>query len=306
MAVSASELSQAVLGQEVDVLARWLAVFTAVVVLGLMMEYGAALAKKLNTYSPGPRSRERHKPRFLWVSLWAAFGGISVVSGVAGELYIEVLASRAETSLRQKADENLKLAVTKAGDAADSASRAKDSADNAEIASSGAVILAQSAHREADSFKKEIAGAKKQAREAESQVEEALLRAKQVEQAIAWRHLSPGQVEKIRSAIPPSLVGLKVEVHHLISDAEAQQYASEIADALKPKLNAGETTGYLSPWGKIPNGVAIFLARPDTPGGADLQRALKAGGIDARWGLLSDWQISSPSGIVVFVWPKPR
>jgi len=38
---------------------------------------------------------------------------------------------------------------------------------------------------------------------------------------------------------------------------------------------------------------------------ADLQRALKAGGIEAPGALLSAANLSSSAGIVIFVWPKP-
>jgi hypothetical protein len=267
-----------------------LLMFSAVVVVGLIGEN---------------KCRWPHPKEDIFLAL--------VIIGVAGELLGDGGMVVFTGQLQTISDAEVRTAISKAGDAQTSAHEAANAAERADSfaaqaqgRAANALTLARGAHQEADSFEKEIAIAKKQATEAESHLGEALQRAREVEQAIAWRHLSPSQVEKIRSATPPSLVGLRLEVHHLVSDAEAQQYASEIADALRPKLSVDGTTGYLSPWGRIPSGVAIFLARPDTPGGADLQRVLQAGGIDAQWGLLSDWQISSATGIVVFVWPKPR
>jgi hypothetical protein len=103
---------------QVDVLAGWLAFWTALVVLGLMFEYGAAAAAwrpgkvepdldELKLEGGGERSNVRagKSPRsFLWVRMWAFIGGVLIVGGVAGELDVEFVASRAEHSLRENSD----------------------------------------------------------------------------------------------------------------------------------------------------------------------------------------------------------
>lgn len=109
---------QAVLERRVDVLARWLVFWTGLVALGLLLEYGSEAAKwKPNKNVRTPRS-------FVWVPLWAFMGGALIVGGVAGELYVEFLASRAENNLREfmnSANTTLKTdagnAITLAGNA---------------------------------------------------------------------------------------------------------------------------------------------------------------------------------------------
>ena len=94
-------------------------------------------------------------------------------------------------------------------------------------------------------------------------------------------------------------------MRHLLSDPEAAQYASEIADVLRPKMNVDGTSGYLGPWGRIPSGVFILATTMSTPGARDLQIVLAAGGIEVAGARLSDANVSSDTGIVIFVWPKP-
>jgi hypothetical protein len=90
----------------------------------------------------------------------------------------------------------------------------------------------------------------------------------------------------------------------LLSDPEAAKYAAEIAEALRPVLTIDGTSGMLQPWGTIPQGIGLYVKSLDVSGGAQVQRALKAGGIDAPGALLSAAQLPSTSGIVIFVWPK--
>jgi hypothetical protein len=95
--LDSSDLIKAALESRVDILARWLEFWTALVVLGLLMEYGAAAADWKPKNIKSPRS-------FLWVRVWTFVGGALIVGGVAGELYVEFLASRAENSLRMFSD----------------------------------------------------------------------------------------------------------------------------------------------------------------------------------------------------------
>jgi hypothetical protein len=232
------------------------------------------------------------------------------------------------TALSQAKD-----ALTKAGEAANSLGKAEDEANKAKISASNALTLASGARREADSFEKDIVFAKKQAADAESHLAEALkqtadarrqanaikqalveldnqlrttqAQADEIRDEIAWRHVSPEESDTIRKSIPASLRGIKVEVRHLLSDPEAAKYASEIADALTPVMEVDGTSGVLEPWGTIPQGVGLYVKSADTPGAVDIQRALKAGGIEVPGALLSAANLSSATGIVIFVWPKP-
>ncbi len=127
-----SDPLQFALEHRVDVLARWLVFWTAIVVIGLFWEYGADFAKKLKP--------SKNKRKFLWVSLYAFMGGPLVVAGVAGELYAEFFASKAEFDLRQYSDTaNLDLsklvgkAQTSADNAALNAGKAVDSAHRATL-----------------------------------------------------------------------------------------------------------------------------------------------------------------------------
>jgi hypothetical protein len=125
-----------------------------------------------------------------------------------------------------------------------------------------------------------------------------------LEKEVVWRNLLPKDAEAIRKAVPRSLAALRIDVYHILVDPEASTYAGEIASALKPALKVN-ATGYLGAWSTIPQGVVIYAERLDMPGLDDIQRALKAGGIDAPKAVLSDAGVSVSSGISIFVWPKP-
>lgn len=88
--------AQTALENRVDLLARWLVFCTGLVVLGLMLEYGGDLAEKWR-----PDKRLGSKPSFIWIPLWIFMGGVLVVGGVAGELFVEFFASRAENAVRE-------------------------------------------------------------------------------------------------------------------------------------------------------------------------------------------------------------
>ena len=124
-----------------DVLARWLVFWTALVVLGLMMEYGAEFAK----WKP---ANVEHPHSFAWIWLCGKLGAILVVGGVAGEMYVASAAFRVETDLREKNHQNEAWLSKEAGDAKTSAegaavaaARAKSSADD--VAKQAARLRAQ-------------------------------------------------------------------------------------------------------------------------------------------------------------------
>src|SRR5690348_11427644 len=110
------------LERQVDVLSEWLIFWTGLVVLGLMMEYGSDFAKWKPRNLKNPRS-------FIWVPIWGIMGGVLVVGGVAGEMYVGFAASRVESRLRDANHQNEAWLTKEAGDAATSAKTAHDEAD---------------------------------------------------------------------------------------------------------------------------------------------------------------------------------
>lgn len=225
--------------------------------------------------------QEERKHLFDSIGIW--FFAIAVLCEIAGYWYgrrNDALSGQIIISLDAKAQS----ALGKSEKADNRAEDAETKADKATTKSGNAVAAVEVA---------------------ESASSNALALAKEAQKAIAWRHLSSSDAKKIRDAIPASLRGLKIEVRHLLSDPEAGAYASEIADALRPILDVDGSSGYLGPWGTIPQGIEICATSVTMPGAADVQRALKAGGIEAPGALLSVRNLSSSSGLVVFVWPKP-
>src|SRR5690348_9883914 len=107
------------LERQVDVLSEWLIFWTGLVVLGLMMEYGSDFAKWKPRNLKNPRS-------FIWVPIWGIMGGVLVVGGVAGEMYVGFSASRVESRLRDANHQNEAWLTKEAGDAATSAKTAHD------------------------------------------------------------------------------------------------------------------------------------------------------------------------------------
>ena len=97
------EAMQAALEKRVDSLEELLKIWTAIVVLGLLYEYGYELAE-----TPKAWPTDRPWP-FRWAKSLEKLGAIMVVIGVAGELYVEVAASPAHENLRRLSNERIKL-----------------------------------------------------------------------------------------------------------------------------------------------------------------------------------------------------
>jgi hypothetical protein len=126
---------------------------------------------------------ENHLPKRPSISLvvLGLLGTALIVSGVAGELYVDVKAGKIETQIREANDNLLSLIIREAGDAKDSALIALDAATKAKDASTSAVTTARGARLEADSFEADIKAAKEQAAAAESHLADALERAAKAE-----------------------------------------------------------------------------------------------------------------------------
>src|SRR6266516_3991335 len=97
------DLIQAGLDRHVDSLQDWLAFWTCVVTVGLMLEYGGDLAKISCERLERERKRRPEEKQtteplkiFRWIPSFVVIGAILVTLGVAGELYVEALVSGAE------------------------------------------------------------------------------------------------------------------------------------------------------------------------------------------------------------------
>jgi len=186
-----------------------------------------------------------------WVKRFTRVGLILVVIGVVGEWRYGAKLEDAHNAIHEYDVAKLTAAEKEAGNAAHSAEIAhaeadavKGIADEARADAKDALAKAQMAqrelaHAEADSSKAAAAAsdALTIAGKATEEVRATKEQADEIRDEIAWRHLSSGDSKKVRDAIPASLRGYKIEVRHLLSDPEAGQYASEIADALRPVLN---------------------------------------------------------------------
>lgn len=120
MFVSPSELSQAALEHRVDVLTDWLLGCTVGIAIGVIIEVTGELV---------PKAGDRVKKRLHWIEHWAWVGGVVIVLSLTAEFYVEFSASRAESALRQIADDNLAQAIREVGDAKASATVAHTEAN---------------------------------------------------------------------------------------------------------------------------------------------------------------------------------
>ena len=252
-----------------------------------------------------------------------AISGLStliLILGLVIELYSNGRVSALSDEITAGLESQLSHTLTALGPAMERASEANATAEAAKASVKGydkqiaeakeraaiAERRAGDANALASTNERESASLKRQAAILIKQAEDERMARDQLEKEVAWRHISQKEAEAIRSAIPAHLTGFKIEVRHLLSDPEAARYASEIADALRPILDVDGSFGELEPWGKIPQGVGLYVRSMDIPGAVEIQRALKAGGVDAPGALLSQAaHLESKSGILIFVWPKP-
>jgi hypothetical protein len=114
MDLSTLERSIDALETSLDSLAAWLLFWTALVVVGLIIEYVPEFVELR-------RDVKRKK-------LFTLVGGVLITVGVAGELAVEFKASRVETTLRSQSRKYEGLLNEKAGDAGQAAGDANERA----------------------------------------------------------------------------------------------------------------------------------------------------------------------------------
>src|SRR5262245_55332600 len=104
------------LEDSLDRLEIWLTAMTALVVLGLVLEYWHEI----------PEAIAKLKQAWSWKSFLVVAGGILITVGVAGELAVQFYASRKETKLRETNDSAFSILNTKAAEANERAARAEE------------------------------------------------------------------------------------------------------------------------------------------------------------------------------------
>jgi hypothetical protein len=219
---------------QVEVLARWLVFWTGLVVLGLMMEYGPEFTK----WKP----RNLKKPRsFVWVPIWGFMGGMLVVGGVAGELYVESAASRIETKLRDTSGQIETLLTTEAGDAKSSADGAALAASSAKTSADAAGVAAGKAKDRADAVAKQASELSRELLAAETQLKAVEAKRAELEKSLinlavcnAPRVLPQWNLGGMKDSVDPlkPFAGYQAIIEFVPNDAEARRAAIQIYDSL--------------------------------------------------------------------------
>jgi hypothetical protein len=184
---------------------EWLKLWTAIVVLGLLYEYGCELLEPPRNWPPKRSWPFRHSFQL------AKLGAIFVTVGVAGELYVEVMLSPAQEALRKFNDTRLAELNKEAGDARKEAGLAIERASKADE-------RASKNEREAVALWKVA--------------EDERIARVEIEQRVAWRRLTTTQQAEIGlhlSKLPPQIVS----VWYAGPDLECQTFAGDLARALR-------------------------------------------------------------------------
>ncbi|OFV95545.1 MAG: hypothetical protein A3H28_05815 [Acidobacteria bacterium RIFCSPLOWO2_02_FULL_61_28] len=190
--IAAKEL----LEKSIDSLGGWLEFWTAIVVIGLLIEYVPEFIERL---------KEIDKR-----SLHTKIGGILITVGVAGELFVGVIASSKETNLRNVTDSITASLNQEAAGARKEAAEAIERSAKAESNLAQANALAANALKAAQGFQLEIAQANERAANAEKETarlnklaEEERLARVRIEEQIADRILTDEGVIKIAAELRP-------------------------------------------------------------------------------------------------------
>jgi hypothetical protein len=184
-----------------DSLEVCLLVATGLVVLGLILEYWHEIPEAINEL----------RKAWSWKPICIIAGGILITLGVAGELYVQFIASGRETALRKAND------AVFAGLNTEAAKARKDAG--------AAIERASSADERASKNEEEAARLRKVAEQ------ERLARIK-IEESVAWRRLTKAQQSRIGTRLS-RFAGQQALLQYDASDIEAGTFALDIALALQ-------------------------------------------------------------------------
>ncbi|HME34965.1 MAG TPA: hypothetical protein VKF84_06980 [Candidatus Sulfotelmatobacter sp.] len=212
MELSALESISKALEKSLDFWGLMLLFFTALVVVGLVVEYWHDV-QEFWTRLTWPMAS------FPWDKFTALAGGILVTIGVAGELLVTYKASLVETQLRENSHKIETLLTQEAGDAATSAKTAHDEADSVKGIADEARADAKDALAKAQAAQHSLAQAESDAAKAQAISSNALGKATEAES-----HLKDAmQLGREATA----------ELKRVTSPRTLNQY-SKLADSLKP------------------------------------------------------------------------
>lgn len=216
----ALDASRDVLDKSLSHSEMWLAVFTLIVVFGLVVEHWKDIKEKYDDWGKWPFPWKRPPSPFKLKSLArvVGLGGLLVTLGVIGELFAESYLSHFDTLVRQRNAQIEVFLNTEAGNAKDSADKAAQDALQAQASAKqaaqeagGAKTLAIGSRKEADSFERDIVSAKMEAAAAESDLADARQRAADALQqaANATAELNRLKANRVLTNVPAILSTLK-------------------------------------------------------------------------------------------------
>lgn len=249
--LKALEAHLLILSTKLTVLSYILIFCTAIVVVGLVVEYQPDLREWV---TGRPRDRRKGRPTRV--------GALLVIVGVAGEVGLTFWSFRVESEIKStnaKIERDLKAEIgilgTSAVNAAASADRANlvagkasQQSEHARSVAGNAELLARGARQEADSFKNDIVSAKTQAAKAESDLAEAL------------RQAAAATAELQRLKIPRSLINVPGLISNLETFKETE-YRLAVAqeDESFGLIKAVDAVLQRSGWKRIPTPVALGI-----------------------------------------------
>lgn len=266
-------------------------VCTSVVILGCVGEYVAEFTDK-------PKTEERRR-KLSRLSL------IILTVGIAGELLTAIQSSRISSQVIYDLEGTVQSAKQSAQDAAGAAARAKIAADDAETKSDSAMDKSSDAQLQTgklntklDSERKQLAGLDTKRVELEKSISD-------LTEKIKFRHVSPEQADKIKSALLTSLPGtVEIDVRPNADDGDV--YCRELWDA----IHSGGWTGSFGVTTLLYSGpqihdLLLIMRDPDSPpsGAAVLLKALRSAEITVFVG--RDQRLG-PNNLILLVAPKPK
>lgn len=173
--------------------------------------------------------------------------------------------------------------------------------------------------RRVDTTSREADSAMQQVSTLSAHATDAIERAQRLESQLSWRTVTPEQTEKIQGFLAPlrlkslqPFFGVKIGFSYLAGDAEAGEYAEELANALRKALEGfgaeiSEPKSEMDMgWGAPPTGLFIQIrSRSDgaAPAAGWLQHALKNANIDA---VGQEGNRDPEISIMFFVAPRPK
>jgi hypothetical protein len=229
---------------------------------------------------------------------WRTAFEMIVVLAIAGELMADGGVFVFSRHLQAISDAELARVTLDVGNTRLAANKAADAALRVSILAEHAVVASGKANALAKSARLQVAALDEEAKNAQD-------RAVRLEREVAWRKLTPSDVNSICAALAP-LAGTKIEIQSLSGDAEGSEYAEDFADVLGSRRCGWVVTGPTTVvvfGGRVPEGIFIKVRSENNPPASLLQKTLGLIGIAAP----GEKDSNIPEGsITLFVGAKPR